>query len=518
MNALITLLPIPAAIFLAALLLRDARALTRLAAALMAVQVLIAIGVLGRYASRGDVIVAWGFRIDAVSAFFLILTSLVVAASLLHAVFFFEAEARGPHPPSAFVVRAVYAFLMLFTLSMYGVVASDNLGFLWICMEASTLLSAPLVYYHRSPRALEATWKYLIICSVGIAFAFFGTAILYGVSQRVPGLGDGTLSLAALGAHAASLTGPLVRLAFVFLLVGYGTKAGLFPLHSWLPDAHSEAPAPVSAILSGALLNCSLVALWRLTTLMARAGQGAFVQATLLPMAVATVLAASLFLLKQRDLKRFWAYSSMDNVGLMAVAIALGSGTAFGLQALNHSVVKVALFLLAGNLLQESGTLRIARVRGLLTSYPAFAVLLALGTLAVAGTPPFGSFVAEWGILQLAVAGHHFVCVAQLLLGLAVAFVALSMHASSMLLGTVRSGAPTERFNRRLAVPGLLVTFVLALGFITPPAWLRVRGQGTVVHMRQPLPRDAQSCAPEGPLRRLDGLHVNLPQGAPTRP
>lgn len=479
MNALLTLLIAPLLLMTAALLRLPPRRLSRLGACLMTLQAILVIHNCGSYVAIADAQahVVGGFRLDSTAAFFLILTTLVMAAALVHAVFFFDAELAGPHPPTDRDVRAVYVFAPLFLLSMYGVVAADNLGYLWISMEASTLLSAPLVYYHRSRTALEATWKYLIVCSVGIAFAFFGTAILYGVSQQVAGLADGSLSIAALTRQAGHLSGPLVRFSFVFMLLGYGTKAGLFPLHSWLPDAHSEAPAPISALLSGALLNCALVALWRVANLMVSAGQQAFVHATLLPMALMTVVASSLFLIKQQDFKRLWAYSSMENVGLMAVAISLGAGTAFGQQAINHSAVKVALFLLAGNILQELGTKKIASVHGLLVSRPAQASLLLFGSFAVAGTPPFGSFVAEWNIIRTAADAHQFAAVAILLLSLAIAFVALSIPIVSMLLGTPskpRDGVHEGVTNPRLsvAVPCVLLVAAFALGLLLAPACL----------------------------------------------
>jgi hydrogenase-4 component F len=288
--------------------------------------------------------------------------------------------------------------------------------------------------------------------------------------------GEGSLSVAQLTAHARLLPHGLMRLGFVFALLGYGTKAGLFPLHSWLPDAHSEAPAPASAMLSGALLNCALVALWRLRGLMVAAGEGDFVQVTLLPMGVLTVLAASLFLLKQRDLKRMLAYSSMENVGLMAAAIALGTGAGFGLQAVNHSLVKVALFLLAGNLLQQYGTKRIRDIRGVLSAQPAQAALLLAGVIAVVGTPPFGSFLAEWQILSVAADARHIATVIVLCIALAVAFIAISVQAAAILFGNP-SPAPKEEWATPkapafslAAIPGLLVMASLLLGVLLPPA------------------------------------------------
>jgi hydrogenase-4 component F len=477
MSILLVLVPCPILILIAAVTARQMRTLTRAGALLMWAQMGIALAGCGPSLRAGGLaaIGSHGLRLDGTAALFLMLTTLVVTAALTHAVGFFEREMESAHPPSTRDLRAFYLFATLFLLSMYVVVTADNLGFLWIAIEATTLLSAPLVYYHRSRTALEATWKYLIICSVGIAFAFFGTAIFYAASQRVAVFGAGSLLVSQLTAHARLLPHGLLRLGFVFTLLGYGTKAGLFPLHSWLPDAHSEAPAPASAMLSGALLNCALVALWRIRGLMVAAGEGDFVQATLLPMGVLTVLAASLFLLKQRDIKRMLAYSSMENVGLMAAAIALGTGSGFGLQAVNHSLVKVALFLLAGNLLQQYGSKKIRDLRGLLSAQPSQAVLLLAGAIAVAGTPPFGSFLAEWQILSVAADTHHIATVIVLCIALTIAFIALSAQVAAIVFGD----APEKKEDMELseapvfslaAVPGLLVTASLLLGVMLPPA------------------------------------------------
>lgn len=476
MNPLIALLPCPLLICLLALWSRSVRLLTRGAAVLAGVQLVVTLVVCTRFLGVSDsaAFVAQGFRLDGTSAFFLILSSFVVAAALAHAVAFFDAEMAGEHAPTVHDVAQVYGFTALFVVSMYGVVAADDLGLLWISLEASTLLSAPLVYYHRTRTSLEATWKYVIVCSVGIAFAFFGTAMLFAASQRVEGLGEaGSLSISALTAHARSLPVPLLRLGFVFMLLGYGTKAGLFPLHSWLPDAHSEAPAPISAVLSGALLNCALVALWRVVQVLEAAGQQAFVHATLLPMGALTALAASLFLLRQQDLKRLWAYSSMENVGLMATAIGLGSGSGFLLLALNHSVAKVALFLLAGNVMQEHGTKRMRRLHGLLTAQPLQSCVVLAAAFAVAGSPPFGSFLAEWQILKAAADLGMTAVVVTLLAALAIAFVAVTVQMSGILLGPApppSTGVTTASPAAFATVPVLLVLAALVLGVALPPA------------------------------------------------
>lgn len=414
-------------------------------------------------------------RLDSLAAWFLLLTLIVVAAALTHAVGFFDRELAGPHPPTPRAVRQYYGFTALFCASMCLVCCADNLGLLWISIEATTVCSAPLVYYHRSRTSLEATWKYLIICSVGIAFAFFGTALLFAASQQVGALPEGSLSVAVLADHAALLPVRLLRLGFLFVLLGYGTKAGLYPLHTWLPDAHSEAPAPASAMLSGALLNCALIGLWRAASILQAAGQQRFVAMTLLPLALATVVAASLMLLRQHDLKRMLAYSSMENVGIMATAIALFDGQGLALQALCHSLAKVALFLLAGNVLQDYGTKALDRVRGLAQRRPREALLLALAVAAVAGTPLFGNFLAEWHILSQAADTGHTLVVVVLSLALAVAFVALAIHLAGLLLGEPPADLdPPAHDASRWLVPTALLAGLVALGVALSPGLLAI--------------------------------------------
>ncbi|MDR3710229.1 MAG: proton-conducting transporter membrane subunit [Capsulimonadaceae bacterium] len=481
MTPVLSLLPGPLIIAALALLAVRGRILSRLAALVMAGQcVAAAIEWFPRLGNPMDAPIERGFGTDSHGALFVLLTTLVVTAAFVHAVSFFDREAQSEHPPVSRQIGQFYFFAPLFLIAMYAVVLADNLGYMWIGMEATTLLSAPLVYFHRSARSLEATWKYVIICSVGIAFGFFGTAVLFAASQQSGALAQGSLSLSALTAHASQLPPGMVRLAFVFLLLGYGTKAGLFPLHNWLPDAHSEAPAPASAILSGSLLNCALVALWRISDLARAAGQDLVVRETLLPMAVATVIAAALFLLRQKDVKRMLAYSSMENVGIMATAIGLGTWNGFALQAINHSLCKVAVFLLAGNLLQQFGTKNIHELRGLLRAQPGRTMLLLLAITAVAGTPPFGSFLAEWRILSVAADGGLFWVVAALAASLALAFIALAMQSLEMALGAPPEAAETctrTKFALSLVlVPAVLLLGSLILGTMLPASLLALVG------------------------------------------
>lgn len=481
MMPLAALLPLPLLIGLLAAAVPQPMGLARTVAGLAWAQMAIAVWF---WAPRlapgaGAATIAHGLRIDAAGAFFVILTTLVTAAAMTQAVPFFEHELASAHAPTRRQIGQFYAFSSLFLLAMYVVVCADNLGFLWIGMEATTLLSAPLVYYHRTGTSLEATWKYLIICSVAIALGFFGTALLYAASEANPVFAGGSLSIEQLTVHARMLPVGLLRLGYVFVLLGYGTKAGLFPLHSWLPDAHSEAPAPTSAMMSGALLNCALVALWRIGGILHGAGETALVHVTLLPMGVATVVAAALFLLKQHDIKRMLAYSSMENVGLMAIAIAIGSQSGFALQAANHSLVKVALFLLAGSIIQQYGSKKIADIRGMLASRTAHGVLLFALLVAVAGTPPFGSFLSEWQILAAASDQRQYGIVIAVVAALAIAFIALSIHAVDMLLSPAGKATPQPRQVRPPAMVVALLAGSVALGImLTPPLMAIAKGIG----------------------------------------
>jgi len=476
MTLLAVLIPCPLLICILALAGRRRGVLPRLAAVAMGIHALIVayfwLPRLHDSAIRVQELPVHGLNADTTGTFFVLVITLVALASFTHATGFFARESQVKRPPADRHISQFYFFAALFVLAMYVVVLADNLGYMWIGMEATTLLSAPLVYFHRSRHSLEATWKYLIICSVGIAFGFFGTALIYTASQHSGVLGDGSLSVLALTAHAHQLPAGLVRMSYVFLLLGYGTKAGLFPLHNWLPDAHSEAPAPASALLSGSLLNCALVAIWRVSGLAQAAGQGALVRVTLLPMAVITVVFASLCLIKQRDIKRLLAYSSMENVGIMAAAISLGSWPGFALQALNHSVCKTAVFLLAGNLLQRFKTKDIGEIKGLLNIQPGHTMLLLLGLAAVAGTPPFGSFLAEWQILSSAADQHRLWLVLILAAALAVAFIALALQAGSIAFGKHdASGKSIETADASaslILVPGVLMIVSLCLGIAFP--------------------------------------------------
>lgn len=409
------------------------------------------------------------FAVDRIGACFLMLTNFVAACSLSHAPTFFHNESvyAGKTIPVQHE-RLFYASALMFVLAMNFVFVADNLGLLWVSIEATTLFSAGLVYFSRDKHALEATWKYLMVCSVGIAFALLGTILIFAASQHGAVRG-GSLNVRELLACANHLEPKLLELGYIFCLLGYGTKAGIFPLHTWLPDAHSEAPAPASAMLSGALLNCALFAIWRVTELVRLTSQHAICETVPVFWGALTALAAGLFLVHQYGIKRLWAYSSIENVGIMLVAIGLGSPLLFFLQALNHSVAKVALFLLSGNIIQYYKTKDLSQIRGLLQVSPTGGILFAICAAAVTGMPPFGAFIAEWLILAKSADATQGIAVGILLVALAVCFVAVSIHVSRILWGAPKHEISQLGGFSKYLIPSLLCICTIVLGLTALP-------------------------------------------------
>ncbi len=374
-------------------------------------------------------------RVDALAAFLVIVIGSVSLLATVRSVSYLTDEVRTGR--STLRHAALYSTLVQgFIAAMVLAVVANNLGVLWVAIEATTVVTTFLVGHHRTPAALEASWKYIIICSVGIAVAFLGTAVLYlaGVHAHVAN----PLDFTTLAAHAALLNAPVVRLAFTLLVLGYGTKAGLVPLFSWLPDAHGQAPAPVSALMSGVLLSVALSAILRLRVIAVGALGPTFPRVLLLAIGITTLVVAAAMLLAQRDLKRLLAYSTMEHMGIMTVAAGVGGPLALAgvlLHILGHGLVKGVLFLDAGEVLRVEGTTRIARLGGLLARRPALGGVLALGLAGLLGLPPFSIFVSELTMLR-AEAGAGLWWVAAIVLGvLAVILAAILAHARTMLLG-----------------------------------------------------------------------------------
>jgi hydrogenase-4 component F len=367
--------------------------------------------------------------------------------------------------------------LLLFLSTMTLVTVSHHLGLLWVAIESSTLASAPLIYFHRHHRSLEATWKYLMICSVGVALALLGVFFLALAGER-SGL-EGSMLLSDLVAHAGELQPVWLKTAFIFLLIGYGTKMGLAPLHTWLPDAHSEAPSLVSALLSGSLLNCAFLGILRIVQVMVGAGQLAFAQQQLVPFGLFSIALAGVFILGQSDYKRLLAYSSVEHMGILALGIGLGGAATYGalLHAINHSLAKAMLFLVAGNILTVYRTKAAPEVSGVARVLPVSGLLWLAGFFAITGTPPFGPFLSEFTILRGALDQGRFGIAAVYLVLLVLVFVGMATVILRMAQGSPRGTTPRPKQNEAwlsILPPVGLAAAVLVLGVYIPAPLNRV--------------------------------------------
>ncbi len=416
---------------------------------------------------------------DALGKLFGTLTSLLFLAASFYAVGYLGEEPGQTHADfeEGFLFSNVRearftGCLLLFMAAMTLVIVSQQLALLWVAVEATTLASAPLIYFHRHHRSLEATWKYLLICSVGIALALLGILFL-AVAATTPDGATIPLTVRDLCARANRLDTTWLKAAFVMLLVGYGTKMGLAPFHTWLPDAHSEAPSVASALLSGALLNCAFLGILRTEQICVAGGLAAFSSRLLLVFGLLSMAVAAVFITGQTDYKRMLAYSSVEHMGILAVGIGLGGTAIFGsmLHVINHSLTKAMLFMVAGNLLAVYRTKNIGDVGGALSVLPASGALWVLGLFAITGSPPFGPFLSEFTILKAALdQGHAFVAVVYLGL-LAIILAAMAGPALAMAQGRPSESvsAPVARKFVLTAVPAALGAAVVVLGIYLPP-------------------------------------------------
>lgn len=334
-------------------------------------------------------------------------------------------------------LRFYHALYQAMIGAMNVALVANNVGLLWVGVEVATLSTVMMVGIYRTPEAVEAAWKYFILGSVGIALAFFGTILVYLVAQDALGEGLPAMAWDTMAKNAGKFDPKLLSLAFVFLLVGYGTKVGLAPFHAWLPDAHAEGPTPISAVLSGLLLNVALYALLRFKMILANNPNTLNVGMILIVLGLLSLVFAAFMLYRRRDIKRLFAYSSIEHMGIMTFAFGMGGPLAnfAGLLHMTmHALTKSAIFFAVGHIAQAKGTQRIADIRGLSVSHPVLAVALALGVLAIAGLPPFGVFTSEFMLVSSSFARQPWLAVV-LVFGLLVSFGALILRLQNVLFG-----------------------------------------------------------------------------------
>jgi len=404
----------------------------------------------------------------ALNAFVGFTTSVFSASYIAH-----ELETGRLTPVYLRFYHAMYQVMMF---GMNLALVANNIGLMWVAIELATLTTVLMVGIYRTHEALEAAWKYFILGSVGIALALFGTILVYMAARPVVGEGLDGMVWTILMAHVAGFDPALLNVAFVFLLLGYGTKVGLAPLHAWLPDAHAEGPTPISAVLSGLLLNVALYAVLRFKLLLA-ANPGAIAPGPLMVvLGLTSLVFAGFMLYRRRDIKRMFAYSSIEHMGIITFAFGMGGPLAnFAglLHMMMHSLTKSAIFFTVGHIAQVKGTQKIADIRGLTVTHPLLGWGLVLGVVAIAGMPPLGIFMSEFLVVSSTFAREPLLAI-PLVLGLLIAFGALMLRIHGLAFGEpTGSTAPVKASYLPMAAH---LSLVLMAGFYLPPplvAWFQ---------------------------------------------
>ncbi|OGQ99312.1 MAG: hydrogenase [Deltaproteobacteria bacterium RIFOXYD12_FULL_55_16] len=402
--------------------------------------------------------------VDPLSRLILLIVSLLFCGCSFYAVGYLRYRIAWGN-------RIFVSCLLIFLAAMSLAAVARHLGLLWVAVEATTVASAPLIYYNRNRFSIEATWKYLILCSVGIALAMLG--ILFVAYAALAGGAQVSLQFDDILRGAASYSTPWLRAGFVFLLVGFGTKAGFAPLHTWKPDAYGEAPGVVGALLAGGLTSLAFLALLRTLQIMEAAGDGAVAREAFLAMGLVSLGFAAVFVIRQPDFKRLLAYSSVEHMGILAIGVAIGGVATFGamLHLMNNALTKGVLFLSAGNIHRRFASKRVGEVQGAITLVPVSASLFLLGFLAITGSPPFAPFISEFTILRGIFNGGHYLTGGLFLFFLAVIFIGMGSTVLSVVFGTPteRKGDPDYRETMvTTGTPLVLLLIILFLGIYLP--------------------------------------------------
>lgn len=409
--------------------------------------------------------------LDALSAYHMVVMSVVFSMSALYGILYFRAEAANWNFTPALARR--YGGLWFGAMTaMVLVLVSNNLGVMWVGIEATTLLTAFLICIHTTPGALEAMWKYLLMCSVGVAVAFVGILFIAASTGAAGMHGASTLLWTCLRDGAHALNPMFIKAGFVFLVVGYGTKAGLAPMHNWLPDAHSQAPSPISAVFSGFLLNAALYCILRMLPVVeAATGNTGWGRDILVALGLLSIIVAAVFIIGQKDVKRLLAYSSVEHMGVVALGVGLGGvgSVAALLHMLGHSLGKTMSFLSAGRLGQIYGSHDMQRMGGMLRVSPVWGAGLLLGVLVLIGVAPFAIFLSEFMILKAALDSRLFWIAGIFLTGVSIVFVGILRHVIPMAWGDgeVKAGTGRDGFLS-WALILIPVTVLLVLGLWIP--------------------------------------------------
>lgn len=414
-------------------------------------------------------------RADALSAWMVLLISLVSFSTSIYAICYFRRDLRDA-TVNARRFREFYVLTPFFSTGMFLVVLANNLGIMWFALEGTALTSVLLVALYNRKTSLEAAWKYVMLGSLGLALALFGTIFTYAAAiGKNPGETLPSFNWSRLMEMAPNLDHRLIKIAFAFVLVGYGTKTGLAPMHTWLPDAHSEAPSPTSAMLSGVSLKVALYALLRFHILTTHCLETSYSQSLLLGFGLFSMFLAGPFILVQRNLKRLLAYSSLEHIGLICVGIGMGAPlTVFGalLHMGYHALTKPVLFFASGNIHQHFHSLEFRRIgSGLVQTMPVTALLLGLAAVSAAGLPPFGLFVSELTVIAGGFASHQVIVSTLVLLALLMVFCGFLDKIARVLLGS--PNAQSAQCGAELPMFSNIAAMSLPLGAVLLfTAWL----------------------------------------------
>lgn len=412
------------------------------------------------------------FYIDSLSIIVLDIVVIIGFMTSVYSIGYLEEELRHKKLDKG-RLRIYYMLMYAFIFTMLLALTVKNIGIMWVAIEATTLASAFLVGFYNGKDAIEAAWKYIIICSVGIAIALLGIIFLQFSSIGVLESSQ-FLDWTALFNNATELKGPTLRLAFIFILVGFGTKAGLAPMHTWLPDAHSQAPSPISTLMSGVLLNGAMYGIIRIVAIINHSfGNSVFVGSIMITVGVLSVITAAVFIFTQKDYKRLLAYSSIEHMGIIAIAIGFFTPLSiFGglLHMINHSFTKSMLFLSSGNILQKYNTKEIAKINGVFKLLPVTGTVFLLGLFAIGGTPPFSVFASEFVVISSIFQENNFFVGALLILLLAIIFTGIVLTMFKIFYG---NDSPKETSPGELNIPGVvtivgLLVIITAMGLYIP--------------------------------------------------
>jgi hydrogenase-4 component F len=407
------------------------------------------------------------FCVDALAAILLLIISLVGLAATLYSIRYLREETNKQIIDFG-QVKQYYVLLNLFLAAMIFAATSNNPVFTWISIEATTLSTAFLISFYNKPSAIEAAWKYLVINSIGLLLGFFGTLLFF---TSLIGMGEtGFTTWSTLLFNAPHFNPTIAKIAFIFVLIGYGTKVGLAPMHTWLPDAHSKAPVPISALLSGVLLNVAFVAILRFKTIVDASVGNLFSQKLLIIFGLISIFMASLIIFTQKNYKRLLAYSSIENMGFIAIGFGFGGLGIFAalLHMIYHSLVKSSLFMMAGNIFLRFSSTKISSVRGLIKTLPITSILFLIGLFAITGTPPFGLFFTKLYILSAGIHAHP-IATTVAIFSAALLFIGFLRHIIAMTFGN-KPGEITagEKNSLLTTIPLILLAIAFYISFHKP--------------------------------------------------